>query len=78
MKVVRLGPMRPGELLARPIEDHLDPREHRRVQIGLRVVKLLADVQRRELEQTTDQQCMVEYETAVDRFARTYGASEHP
>jgi hypothetical protein len=46
----RLGLIRPRELLARPIANHLDPREHRRVEMALRLVKLLAHVQRRELE----------------------------
>jgi hypothetical protein len=76
VEVARLGLMRARELLARSIANDLDPREHRRVEIGLGVVKLLADVQRRELEQTTDQQRMPEYEAAVARFERTYGVTE--
>jgi hypothetical protein len=77
VEVVRLGLLRAYELLSRPVKDNLDPREHRRVEIGLRVAQLLlAHVQLAALEQTTEQQRMVEYEAAVERYERRRRASE--
>jgi hypothetical protein len=61
--------------LARPIANDLDPKEHRRVEIGLGVVKLLAHVQLATLARTADQQRWPEYEAAVERYERRRRAS---
>jgi hypothetical protein len=76
VEVARLGLMRARELLERPIANDLDPKEQRRVEIGLGVVKLLAHVQLSTLAQTTHQQRMPEYEAAVARYEQQQRASE--
>jgi hypothetical protein len=76
MDAARLGLLRARELLARPIENDLDPKERRRVETGPGVTKLLARVQLATLAQTTDQQRWPEYEAALERYERRYGVSE--
>jgi hypothetical protein len=77
VEVGRLGLMRVRELLARPIATDLDPKEHRRVEIGINAgTKILARVQTAALQAQAGKARMVEYEAAVERYEREQRASE--
>jgi hypothetical protein len=68
-ELARLSLLRARELLARPIENHLDPREQRRVEIGINAgARILARVQVARMQAEAGEQRMVEYEAAVVRY----------
>jgi hypothetical protein len=76
-EVARQSLLRALELISPPVSDHLDPREQRRVEIGINAgARILARVQVARMQAEVGEQRMVEYEAAVEAYEKRQRASE--
>jgi hypothetical protein len=76
-EVARQSLLRALELISAPVGNHLDPREQRRVEIGINAgARILARVQAARMQAAASEQRLVEYEAAVAAYEKTLGVSE--